>query len=32
VRSGNGALTITFDPADGGCAAPVVVATPRFTG
>jgi hypothetical protein len=35
VREGDGVVTITFDPAAGGCPVeppPAVVAEPRFTG
>ena len=35
VQSGDGVVTITFDPDAGGCPAPgvvAVVAEPRFTG
>jgi hypothetical protein len=31
VRAGNGVVTMTFDPANGGCATAAVI-TPRFTG
>ncbi len=32
VRSGDGLVTITYDPAAGGCPAPAVIVQPRFTG
>jgi hypothetical protein len=32
VNSGNGSVTISYDPANSGCVAAAVIVAPRFTG